>query len=109
MTTPPFARFSRPRPAFVGERPRLVLGGSDPATRALVRVDLERSEPGLLVLEALDAWELLQLAPRAELVVLAGDLRDAPAESMVRLLAHRHPDLNVISLAARPADPATAR
>ena len=135
MTTPPFSRFSRPaserfrvlsnpagpdlapgsqgvsqaRLSIVGGRPRLVLSGADPATRALVREELERGEPEVLVLEALDAWELLQLAPRATMVVLAGDLPDATASAMVRVLAHRHPDLNVISLAGTPADPATAR
>ena len=100
---------SQARLSIVGGRPRLVLSGGDPGTRALVREELERGEPELLVLEALDAWELLQIAPRAAFVVLAGDLPDAPATAMLRLLAHRHPELNVISLADRPADPATAR
>ena len=100
---------SQARLSLVGGRPRLVLSGAEPSLRALVREELQRSEPDVLVLEAIDAWELLQVAPRAELVVLAGDLPDAPADAMVRLLAHRHPELNVISLADRTVDPATTR
>jgi hypothetical protein len=86
-----------------------VLAGGDSATRAAVRQELLRSEPRALVFEADDVWELLQLAPRASLVVLAGDLQDAPAAALVRLLGHRHPELNVISPADSAADPAAAR
>jgi hypothetical protein len=86
-----------------------VLAGGDSATRAAVREELLRGEPRALVFEADDVWDLLQLAPRASLVVLAGDLQDAPAASLVRLLGHRHPELNVISPAGATAKPATGR
>jgi hypothetical protein len=86
-----------------------VLAGGDTTTRAAVREELLLSEPAALVFEADDVWELLQLAPRASLVVLAGDLQDAPAAALLRLLSHRHPDLNVILPADSTAGPAAAR
>lgn len=99
----------RARLSLVGGRPRLVLGGDTARRRAIVRDELESSLPDALVLEATEVWEILQLAHRAGLVVLVGDLLDAPARAVMRLLAHRHPDLNVISLADSTADPASAR
>lgn len=98
-----------PRLSIVGQAQRVVLAGGAAARRAAVHEQLADSLPRARLLEAADVWEVLQLAPRASLVVLAGDLHDAAATAVMRLLAHRHPDLNVISLADSTADPATAR
>lgn len=97
------------RLSLVGGRPRLVLCGGGAAQRAAVREQLIASVPGALVLEATDVWEVMQLAPRSNLVVLAGDLPDGAADAVVRLLAHRHPELAVISLAGGGAEPTEAR
>lgn len=97
------------RLSAVGGRPRLVVAGADAGTRAALREELIWTHPYALILEAGDLWEVLQLAPRATVLILAGDLQDAPVAQLLRLLAHRHPDLDIISLADNPADPATAR
>lgn len=48
------------------------------------------------VCECYDVWELLERAPAAELLVIDGDLEDASAGSLVRLLRHRHPALKLL-------------
>jgi hypothetical protein len=40
--------------------------------------------------------EALEHAPGSRMAFIAGDLEDAPAESLMRMLAHRHPGLAVL-------------
>jgi hypothetical protein len=80
------------------ERPRIVLAGADAIRRDRTRTQLRSRNPGALVIEVLNVWELLTHAPECQLVVLAGDLDDAPADALMRLLSHRHPKLPVVRL-----------
>jgi len=49
-------------------------------------------------------WEVLAHAPSSRIVILSGELDDAPAESLMHTLGHRHPGLPVVSLG--PPSPA---
>jgi hypothetical protein len=53
--------------------------------------------------EATALWEVLNAAATSSLVVLAGDLDDVSAKSLMHMIGHRYPDLAVISLEAYPA------
>jgi hypothetical protein len=79
--------------------PVVLLAGGEPSRR----VRLHRELAGTLsrrtaFAEADSAAEVLERAPTSRLVVLAGSLEDLSAEAMIRLLAHRHPRLPVISV-----------
>jgi hypothetical protein len=78
---------------------RILVAGADPARRAAVLDDLSRSLPPTARLgEAAAAWEVLEQAPSSSVVMLAGDLDDVSAESLMRLLGARYPRLPVIAL-----------
>ena len=82
------------------ERPVLV-AGADPRGRAAVLADLtDTMAPGTTFAEAQAFWEVLVHAPSSSMVVLSGELDDLPAESLMRMLAHRHPGLPVVSIDA---------
>lgn len=89
--------------------PRVVLAGGELGRRATVNYELAYRMPDAVVLEADEVWEVLQQAPDSCLVVLAGDLDDAPAVALERLLAHRHPELTVLTLYGRPLETALAQ
>jgi hypothetical protein len=89
--------------------PRVVLAGGELGRRAAVNYELAYRMPDAVVLEADEVWEVLQQAPGSCLVVLAGDLDDAPAVALERLLAHRHPELTVLTLYGRPLDTVLAQ
>jgi hypothetical protein len=79
-------------------RPVLIAGG-DAATRAQVRDELAAVMPGGIRFEELGTfWQLLARAPESRAVILSGDLDDVPAESLLHTLAHRHPDLPVVTI-----------
>ena len=48
--------------------------------------------------EAGAAWEVLEQAPSSGVVMLAGDLAEVTAESLMHVLGHRHPSLPVVAL-----------
>jgi hypothetical protein len=98
-----------PRFRDSGDVPRVVLAGGELGRRAAVNYELAYRMPDAVVLEADEVWEVLQQAPGSSLVVLAGDLEDAPAVALERLLAHRHPELTVLTLFGRPLDAALAQ
>jgi hypothetical protein len=102
---------ARPRRRFrdSDDLPRVVMAGGELGRRAAVNYELAYRMPDAVVLEADEVWEVLQQAPGSCLVVLAGDLDDAPAVALERLLAHRHPDLTVLTLYGRPLDTALAQ
>lgn len=87
------------RPAATGH-PVLVAGG-DSAGRAAVMRDLSESMPSSTTFaEAGAFWEVLVQAPDTSMVVLSGELDELPAESLMQMLARRHPGLPVVSLTA---------
>jgi hypothetical protein len=100
------------RPA--GERPALhlvegathdgrpvLVAGADPGSRDAVLADLTDSmAPGTTFAEARAFWEVLVQAPSSSMVVLSGELDDLPTESLMRMLARRHPGLPVVSIDA---------
>jgi hypothetical protein len=83
------------------EGPCILVAGADPRLRAAVRSELAGAmEPGTIFEEAGMVWEVLEQAPRSGVVMLAGDLRDASAAGLTRLLAQRHPRLPIVALDA---------
>jgi 3',5'-cyclic AMP phosphodiesterase CpdA len=78
---------------------RVLVVGPTPAHRAAMLDELTRTLPPSTRFEQAGAVaEVLQHAPASRMVVLAGDLADAPAEGLARMLAHRHPELPVLSV-----------
>jgi hypothetical protein len=85
------------------ERPVLI-AGRDASDRQAVLNDLVETMPPETAFEQAGAfWEVLVQAPTISMVILSGDLDDVPAESLLAMLAHRHPDLPVVSLDASSA------
>lgn len=88
---------SGPAPA---EKPVLLAGG-DTSAREAVQRDLAKTMPRSTTFEQAGAiWEVLVRAPEASMVILSGELEDIPAESVMQMLAHRHPGLAVVSIDA---------
>ena len=83
----------------VEARPPVLIAGGDAATRAQVRDELAAVMPGGTRFEELATlWQLLARAAESRVVVLSGDLDDVPAETLLHTLAHRHPDLPVVTI-----------
>jgi hypothetical protein len=81
------------------ERSRILVAGADPARRAAVLADLTEALPDDTQFgEAGAAWEVLEQAPSSGVVMLAGDLHEVTAESLMNVLGHRHPALPVVAL-----------
>jgi hypothetical protein len=90
------------RTAFGGPatapRPILVAGGSATDREAVLR-DLRSSMPRSTSFEEAGAlWEVVARAAQSCMVIFSGELEDMPAESLMQLLAKRHPELPVVSL-----------
>jgi hypothetical protein len=86
----------RPAPR---ERSRILIAGADPKRRAAVLADLTEALPADTQFgEAGAAWEVLDQAPSSGVVMLAGDLDEVTAESLMHVLGHRHPSLPVVAL-----------
>jgi hypothetical protein len=80
-------------------RPPVLIAGGDAATRAQVRDELAAVMPGgTRFVELGTLWQLLERAPESRAVILSGDLDDVPTEALLHTLAHRHPDLPVVSV-----------
>jgi hypothetical protein len=78
---------------------RILVAGSDPDRRAAVLRDLSEALPdGTQFGEAGAAWEVLEQASSSGVVMLAGDLDEVTAESLMNVLGHRHPSLPVVAL-----------
>jgi DNA-binding NtrC family response regulator len=77
----------------------VLIAGRDANRREAVLQDLAETMPPATAFEQAGAfWEVLVQAPRISMVILSGELDDVPAESLLAMLAHRHPDLPVVSL-----------
>ncbi len=48
--------------------------------------------------------DVLEHAPGSRMAFITGDLDDAPAESLMQMLAHRHPELPVLIVDGRDTD-----
>lgn len=82
---------------------RVLLAGSDEARRSKLRAELSRTlAPGTVFVETSEAWEVVQQAPGSRMVMLTGDLREASAESITRVLGRRYPGLPVLRLDEAP-------
>lgn len=86
-------------------KPVLLAGGAR-AARESIRRELAQTMPTATEFEQAGAlWEVLARAPESSMVILGGELDDVPAESVMQMLAHRHPTLPVVRFdeAAVPA------
>jgi hypothetical protein len=91
----------------IPEQPRILVAGADPCKRAAVVRDLRETLPSDTRLgEAGAVWEVLEQAPSCGVVMLADDLGDVSARSLMRLLGRRHPRLPVVALDASRYAPA---
>jgi hypothetical protein len=85
------------------EKPVLLAGGGR-ACRDAIRRDLVKSMPPDTAFEQAGAlWEVLARAAGASMVILGGELDDVPAQSVMQMLAHRHPTLPVVRFDETPA------
>lgn len=76
---------------------RILLAGADAERRATLLGELSQTLPESTVFEQADAvYEALEHASASRMAFIAGDLDDAPAESLMQTLAHRHPELPVL-------------
>jgi hypothetical protein len=76
---------------------RILLAGADAERRATLLGELSQTLPESTVFEQADAvCEALEHASGSRMAFIAGDLDDAPAESLMQTLAHRHPELPVL-------------
>ncbi len=87
------------RRAAANARSRILVAGADPEQRAAVLHELSEALPSDTQFgEARAAWEVLEQAPSSGVVMLAGDLAEVTAESLMHVLGHRHPSLPVVAL-----------
>jgi len=76
---------------------RILLAGADAGRRATLLDELSQTLPESTVFEHANAvCEALEHASGSRMAFIAGDLDDAPAESLMQTLAHRHPELPVL-------------
>jgi hypothetical protein len=91
-----------PGPSPAGHAPTILIAGHDPARRADVLDQLSRTMSERTRFEQAGSfWEVLVQAPWSRMVVISGELDDGPPESLRHTLARRHPNLPVVSFAAR--------
>jgi hypothetical protein len=86
------------RPLHVVDGPtRILLAGSDAGHRTALLDELTQTLSADTVFAEADAvCEVLEHAPGSRMAFITGDLDDAPAESLMHMLAHRHPELPVM-------------
>jgi hypothetical protein len=91
------------RPAETRAPRSILIAGGNAGDRQAVLSDLRRTMPGGTTFTQVEArWEVLARAAESSMVVLSGELDDVPAESLMQMLAHRHPALPVVSVDATP-------
>ncbi len=102
----PAAPGEAPRPTLqlVGSdgtrEPPVLVAGANPEARRAVLEDLEQTMPRNTVFEQASAfWEVLVRGANCSMVILAGELDEMPAESLMQMLAQRHPTLPVVGVA----------
>ncbi len=78
---------------------RVLVASADPRARARMLEELRSLLPdGTLFVEAEATWEVIARAPDSAMVVLAGDLGEVSAASLMRTLARRDPALPVLAV-----------
>jgi hypothetical protein len=78
---------------------RILVAGADPIQRAAVLHDLSKTLPDSAQIgEACAVAEVLEQASSSSVVMLAGDIGEFSAESMMHMLGDRHPALPVVAL-----------
>jgi hypothetical protein len=105
----PLRGYDSPGPALhVVDRPtRVLLAGADADRRTTLLDELSQTLPANTVFEQADAvCDALEHAPGSRIAFITGDLDDAPAESLMQMLAHRHPGLPVMVLDRSAGDAA---
>jgi hypothetical protein len=76
---------------------RILLAGADAGRRETLLDELSQTLPESTVFEQADAVsDALEHASGSRMAFITGDLDDAPAESLMQTLAHRHPELPVL-------------
>jgi hypothetical protein len=94
LTTEPRSRTLTTEP-----HSRILVAGADHERRAALLHDLSQALPSDTELgEAVALAEVLEQAPCSSVVMLAGDVGEVSAESLMQELGARHPSLPVISL-----------
>lgn len=95
----PLRRHDAPAPALrvIDGPARVLLAGSDAGRRAVLLDELAQTlSPGTVFAEADAVCDVLEHAPNSRMAFITGDLDDTPAESLMHVLAHRHPELPVL-------------
>jgi hypothetical protein len=90
----------RARPAETPAPRSILIAGGSAGDRQAVLSDLRRTMPGTTFTQVGALWEVLAHAAESSMVVLSGELDEVPAESLMQMLAHRHPALPVVSVDA---------
>jgi hypothetical protein len=79
-------------------RPVLLAGGEQSARTAMLG-DLSKSMPPSTSFEQASAiWEVLARAPQSKMVILSGALEGIPAQELMQMLGHRHPEVPVVCI-----------
>ena len=85
--------------ASAPQRQPILLAGGAQAARTSVLKDLARSMPPSTSFEQAEAiWEVLARAPQSKLVILSGALEGIPAQALMQMLGHRHPEVPVVCI-----------
>jgi hypothetical protein len=95
----PLRRRDAPPPALqvIDGPARVLLAGSDAGRRAALLDELAQTlSAGTVFAEADAVCDVLEHAPNSRMAFITGDLDDTPAESLMHVLAHRHPELPVL-------------
>jgi hypothetical protein len=81
------------------QRQPILLAGGGQSARTSVLKDLSRSMPPSTSFEQAEAiWEVLARAPQSKLVILSGALEGIPAQALMQMLGHRHPEVPVVCI-----------
>jgi len=96
------SHLARGRLRVADGRRRVIVVGGGLARRRSVREQVLTTMGDARVCETTDLWSVLAQAPTSQLVILLGDLDEAPVRELERLLGHRHPELTVLTPASGP-------
>ncbi len=98
-----------PGAAPIGRTAHVLVAGADASRRSRMLEDLRGLLPASThFLEARETWEVIERAGNSRMVVIAGDLGDVSAESLVKVLGRRHPTLPVLAVGGHTRADATA-
>jgi len=105
----PVAPSAAPSHTAVGAD-HVLVAGADARVRASMLAELRSLLPAdTRFVEAGETWEVIARTPGSRMVVLAGDLGDVSASSLLHMLARRHPTLPVLAVGADRRLPAPPR